>query len=60
MLTNPYYVGRLNMFEDQYKLAEENLEYAFVHCHARAVVNNKRILKTCTREAPFAKADGKV
>ena len=44
MVTYRYYVGRLNMFEDQYELAEENLEYAFVHCHARAIANKKRIL----------------
>jgi hypothetical protein len=44
MVTYRYYVGRLNMFEDQFELAEENLEYAFVHCHVRAVANKKRIL----------------
>ena len=44
MVTYRYYVGRLNMFEDQYEKAEENLEYALVHCHQNAMVNKKKIL----------------
>lgn len=45
MVTYRYYVGRLNMFEDQYEAAEENLEYALVHCHKDAIANKKRILR---------------
>jgi hypothetical protein len=44
LVTYRYYAGRLNMFEDQYDAAEENLSFAFRHCHARAVGNKKRIL----------------
>ncbi|KAL9190997.1 hypothetical protein ACHAXT_000703 [Thalassiosira profunda] len=44
MVTYRYYVGRLNMFEDQYDLAEENFDYALRHCHHSAVANKKRIL----------------
>jgi nuclear mRNA export protein PCID2/THP1 len=44
LVTYRYYIGRLNMFEDQYDAAEENLSFAFRHCHARAVANKKRIL----------------
>ena len=45
MVTYRYYVGRLNMFEDQYEAAEENLEYALEHCHRDAMGNKKRILR---------------
>ncbi len=44
MVTYRYYVGRLNMFEDQYELAEQNFDYALKHCHKSAVANKKRIL----------------
>ena len=44
MVTYRYFVGRLNMFEDLYDLAEENLSYALKHCHKDAVGNKKRIL----------------
>ena len=44
MVTYRYYVGRLNMFEDQYDLAEQNFDYALKHCHRSAVANKKRIL----------------
>jgi len=44
MVTYRYYVGRLNLFEDQYAAAEENLEYALDNCHRSAVANKKRIL----------------
>ena len=44
MVTYRYYVGRLNMFEDQYDLAEQNFDYALRHCHHSAVANKKRIL----------------
>lgn len=44
MVTYRYYVGRLNMFEDQYDLAEQNFDYALRHCHHSAVGNKKRIL----------------
>lgn len=45
MVTYRYYVGRLNLFEDQYEAAEENLEYALAHCYKDAVANKKRILR---------------
>mmetsp|Transcript_13858 Transcript_13858/g.28270 ORF Transcript_13858/g.28270 Transcript_13858/m.28270 type:complete len:177 (-) Transcript_13858:445-975(-) len=44
MVTYRYYVGRLNMFEDQYDLAEKNFDYALRHCHKSASANKKRIL----------------
>jgi len=44
MVTYRYYVGRLKMFEDQYKDAEINLDYALQHCHVKAIGNKKRIL----------------
>jgi len=44
MVTYRYYVGRLNLFEDQYAMAEENLEYAFNNCHKNAARNKRRIL----------------
>eukprot|EP01082_Thalassiosira_pseudonana_P011606 g10627.t1 g10627 contig4:2224014-2226051(-) len=44
MVTYNFYCGRLNMFEDQYELAEENFDYALLHCHRNAVGNKKRIL----------------
>jgi len=44
MVTYRYYVGRLNMFEDQYELAEQNFDYALKHCHKSSVPNKKRIL----------------
>lgn len=44
MVTYRYFVGRLNMFEDSYDLAEQNLSYALKHCHKDAVGNKKRIL----------------
>lgn len=43
-VTYRYYVGRLHMFEDNYKEAEENLDYALLHCHKNATSNKKRIL----------------
>mmetsp|Transcript_31789 Transcript_31789/g.71289 ORF Transcript_31789/g.71289 Transcript_31789/m.71289 type:complete len:411 (-) Transcript_31789:24-1256(-) len=44
MVTYRYYVGRLNMFEDQYDLAEKNFDYALRRCHRDAGANKKRIL----------------
>jgi len=44
MVTYRYFVGRLNMFEDLYELAEENLNYALEHCHKDAVRNKRKIL----------------
>lgn len=45
MVTYRYYVGRLNLFEDQYADAEKNLEYAFQNCHKNAIHNKKCILR---------------
>jgi len=44
MVTYRYYVGRLKMFEDQYKEAEDHLDFALQHCHVKAIGNKKRIL----------------
>eukprot|EP00823_Brevimastigomonas_motovehiculus_P002693 TRINITY_DN1622_c0_g2_i1.p1 TRINITY_DN1622_c0_g2~~TRINITY_DN1622_c0_g2_i1.p1 ORF type:complete len:413 (+),score=76.81 TRINITY_DN1622_c0_g2_i1:61-1299(+) len=40
-----YYLGRLMIFEEQYKKAESCLEYAFSHCHKRLIANKRRILQ---------------
>jgi hypothetical protein len=45
MVAYRYFIGRLNMFEDKHGLAEENLDYAFAHCHRNAVGNKQRILR---------------
>ncbi|CAB9498203.1 PCI domain-containing protein 2 homolog [Seminavis robusta] len=45
MVTYRYYVGRLNLFEDQYQAAEQSLEYALKHCHKNAFENKRRILR---------------
>ena len=45
MVTYRFYVGRIHMFEDQYELAETNLDYAFRHCHRNALKNKKCILR---------------
>lgn len=45
LVTYRYYVGRLYMFEDQYELAESNLDYALQHCHKDATTNKKCILR---------------
>jgi nuclear mRNA export protein PCID2/THP1 len=45
MVTYRYYIGRLNMFEDQHELAEQNLDYAFQHCHRNAIHNKRCILR---------------
>jgi hypothetical protein len=45
MVTYRYYVGRLYMFEDQYELAETNLDFALKHCHKAALKNKKAILR---------------
>ena len=44
MVTYRYYVGRLNLFEDQYADAEANLEFALRYCHKKAIHNKKCIL----------------
>jgi len=43
-VTYRYYVGRLNMYEDQYDSAEMNLTFAFLHCPKYARRNKQRIL----------------
>ena len=43
-VTYRYYVGRLHMFEDNYKEAEQNLNYALRHCHKHSIRNKRRIL----------------
>ena len=43
-VTYKFFVGRLNLFEDQYSEAESNLEFAFKYAHKDALRNKKRIL----------------
>jgi len=45
MVTYKYYVGRIFLFEDQYEAAEQNLDYAFQHCHKAALHNKRCILR---------------
>ncbi|CAJ1947046.1 unnamed protein product [Cylindrotheca closterium] len=45
MVTYRYYIGRLNMFEDQHALAEKNLDFAFLHCHQGSPKNKRCILR---------------
>lgn len=45
MVTYRYYIGRLNMFEDQHGAAEVSLDYALRHCHRASTGNKKRILR---------------
>jgi hypothetical protein len=45
MVAYRYFIGRLNMFEDKHGLSEENLDYAFAHCHRNALGNKQRILR---------------
>ena len=39
-----FYYGRLMVFEEQYGLAEEALDFAFRHCDPRSAGNQRRIL----------------
>jgi len=45
MVTYRYYIGRLNMFEDEHRLAEKNLDFAFGHCHRNFPQNKRCILR---------------
>ena len=45
MVTYQYFRGRLNLFEDNWAAAEENLEYAFSNCHRDAMHNKRCILR---------------
>lgn len=45
MVTYNFFVGRLFLFEDQYQMAENNLDYALKHCHKAAVHNKRSILR---------------
>jgi len=40
-----YYLGRIQVFEEQYEKAEECLNYALAHCHKDNVRNKRRILQ---------------
>ena len=44
-VTYRYYVGRLNLYEDNYDGAEENLEWAFKNCLDTAFHNKRCILR---------------
>ena len=43
-VTYKYYVGRKNMFDSDFKAAEEYLSFAFEHCHKSSKVNKRQIL----------------
>ncbi|XP_059469925.1 PCI domain-containing protein 2 [Neocloeon triangulifer] len=43
-VTYRYYTGRKAMFDSEYRLAEEYLEYSFQHCHIQSRKNKRRIL----------------
>lgn len=43
-VTYRYYTGRKAMFDSEYRLAEEYLEYSFTHCHIQSKKNKRRIL----------------
>lgn len=45
LVTYRYYVGRLNLFEDQFAAAEQQLESSFRYCHPNATKNQQRILR---------------
>jgi len=40
-----FYLGRLSIFEEQYSKAEGCLDFAFAHCHKRAISNKRRVLQ---------------
>jgi hypothetical protein len=44
-VTYYYYTGRLSMFEDQYKKAEEALDFALVHCPSKCPRNKQLVLQ---------------
>ena len=44
-VTYQYHVGRISMFEDQYKKAETCLDYAWKHCHRNKTRNKRMILQ---------------
>eukprot|EP00741_Cyanophora_paradoxa_P010679 tig00020538_g10321.t1 len=44
-VTYKFFVGRLAMFEDNYRKAEEDLLYAFTHCHKEKTRNKRLILQ---------------
>lgn len=43
-VTYKYFVGRIALFESEYKKADENLSYAFHHCHNKFHSNARMIL----------------
>ncbi|XP_014675389.1 PREDICTED: PCI domain-containing protein 2-like [Priapulus caudatus] len=43
-VTYKYYVGRKNMFDSDFKAADEYLSYAFQHCHIMSRRNKRLIL----------------
>ncbi|KFM61525.1 PCI domain-containing protein 2, partial [Stegodyphus mimosarum] len=43
-VTYKYFVGQQQMFQSQFKLAEENLSFAFLHCHKDSKRNKRLIL----------------
>jgi len=43
-VTYRYYTGKQAMFDSNYKSADENLTYSFVHCHKNSKKNKRLIL----------------
>ncbi|XP_035205836.1 PCI domain-containing protein 2-like isoform X2 [Stegodyphus dumicola] len=43
-VTYKYFVGQQQMFQSKFKLAEENLSFAFLHCHKDSKRNKRLIL----------------
>lgn len=43
-VTYKYYVGRKHMFDNNFKAAEEYLQYAFEKCHVKSKTNKRSIL----------------
>lgn len=44
-VTYKYYTGRLSMFQDKFKQAETELDFALAHCHRDSALNKRRILE---------------
>ncbi|CAL1294117.1 unnamed protein product [Larinioides sclopetarius] len=43
-VTYKYFVGQQQMFQSKFKMAEENLAFAFLHCHKESKRNKQLIL----------------
>lgn len=50
-----YYTGRLKVYEEDFAQAEEDLSYAFKHCHRSSQANLRRILRLLVPVRPRAR-----